>query len=128
MRPAAAVNHKELSCCRRPVPGDGIALTPNGASRIRVRVWRKPLTPGFRQFGAIAAEVFGLIERLVRGGDEILMFNSYVGHQTRDADAQLRTTTLGVVRAGPGRQSLANPLCTRLGCAAPMQQNPSAQH
>ena len=99
------------SGCGRLLPGGGIALTPTGAGRIRIVGRCKAADSGFRQFGAIAAEMFGLIERLVRGGDEIPMFCAYVGYQTRDADAQMRVTMLNVVRAGVERQSLANPLC-----------------
>src|SRR5947208_2331459 len=40
---------------------------------------------GFRQFGTVAAETFGLIESLVRGGDQIAMLGFRAGHHRRDA-------------------------------------------
>ena len=63
----------------------------------------------FRQFGAVAAETFGLVERLVCRGDEIAMLGFRTGHQRRDADAQFgMAPRLDLVRAAAGDQILTN--------------------
>ena len=96
---------------RRPLQDGGTALGRTTFIHIPASLRHQTGGIGYRQLDPVAAEMFGLVERLVGGGDKVAVFLPDGGHQTRDADAQQYLTGLEIVRAAAGQQARANPLC-----------------